>query len=107
MADKRFLIFDIGPLKSVPTFISNELIDQWRNIGLSGECRSVEGTDSIGVNNNVKNVVWSTVQWTSPDPEGVFRDICGARIFTINQQTKPEEYKGYAIEIKIECDNLI
>ena len=94
MADKRFLIFDIGPLKSVPTFISNELIDQWRNIGLSGECRSVEGTDSIGVNNNVKNVVWSTVQWTSPDPEGVFRDICGARIFTINQQTGKTEYTG-------------
>lgn len=91
----HYFLPDIGPIMSIPKFISNSLINGWRNIG--GGCRAPEGDGRVGINDNVRVVDWGGTPWSSPDATGVYHDICGYHLNRINSQTGEEEYTGYDI----------
>lgn len=105
-ARKEYYLPDIGPIMSVPNFISTTMIDQWRNIGLSGECREVEGNGYTAINDNVKNVDWFGRPWTAADGSGVYHDICGYHLNIIDQQTGEEIYSGYDIIWQYHVDSV-
>lgn len=96
-ARNNYYIPDIGPLMSVPEFISDTLISQWRTIGLSGDCSEAEGSGHVGINDNILHVEWGGQPWTAADVSGVYHDICGYHLNRINSQTGEEEYTGYDI----------
>ena len=105
-ARKNYFLPEIGPLMSVPEFISDTLIDRWRTIGLSGDCLEVEGEDYVAINDNVKNVDWFGHPWTAADGSGVYHDICGYHLYRVNSQTGDKEYTGKDIIWQYHIDSV-
>ena len=93
-ARKNYFLPEIGPLMSVPEFISDTLIERWRTIGLSGDCLEVEGDNYVAINDNIKNVDWFGHPWTAADGSGVYHDLCGYHLYRVNAQTGDKEYTG-------------
>lgn len=108
MADarKNYFLPEVGPLMSVPEFISDTLIDGWRTIGLSGDCLEPEGEGYVAINDNVKNVDWFGHPWTAADGSGVYHDLCGYHLYRVDSQTGDKEYTGKDIIWQYHIDSV-
>lgn len=94
MADKTYFLPDVGPLLTVPEYVSySALSSSWRNIGLSGEARSAEPGGYVAINENIKHVDWQGRPWTVADNEGVYHDLCGLHLYAPSED--PEEEPVY------------
>lgn len=96
--EKTYFLPEIGPLLAVPEFVSYSAISGWRNVGLTGDLRSVEASGHVAINENLKYVDWQGRPWTTPDDEGVWHDLCGLHLYSPGQTPDDEPtYSGYDI----------
>lgn len=100
MADERtnYFLPEVGPLLSVPEFVSYQSIAQWRNIGLAGDLRSAEVGGHVAINDNIKHVDWQGRPWTVADGENDWHDLCGYKLYSPSAEPEDEPiYTGYDI----------
>lgn len=98
MSDKTYFLLEIGPLLSVPEFVSYSTISQWRNIGLTGDARSAEAGGHIAINDNIKYVDWQGRPWTVADGANEWHDLCGMHLYRPGSTPDDEPiYSGYDI----------
>ena len=96
--DKNYFLPEIGPLLSVPEFVSYSSISNWRNIGLTGDARSAEASGHIAINDNIKYVDWQGRPWTVADGANDWHDLCGMHLYSPGQTPEDEPtYSGYDI----------
>lgn len=98
MSDKTYFLPEIGPLLSIPEFVSYSTITDWRNIGLTGDARSAEASGHVAINDNIKYVDWQGRPWTVADGANEWHDLCGMHLYSPGLTPEDEPlYSGYNI----------